>query len=351
MLRVGLFYFFLQKSKKNMKQQIKDQYYLTQDSPSGQPGFEVFHSDVYHAWFFHCNDVEGRPVLFSQAYTQAEKAEKGLEAVLKSIVRRAVLSKQPEGWQIVVTAGNQQEVARSAVFETSNSGEQALQYLRQVARSKNPVTIASEPAASTGPELIEPSLRYAFGVYFYMDEAGTLTGRIENKTNQQQSRSFDGWDMDVIGAFLQEHIPETAVKIPKKNNPGAAPKKDNSGMPAPADTQTGILTLSGMPATRTSTFCLYTQGSDLSATLHAVDNAPTTHETLIGTSLTLSGSGIEMPMQVSAAAWDNTQRQAVMAVKSGQAFASGMYTLQAAAWINRPEGMRLLTGNAWLYIV
>jgi uncharacterized protein YegP (UPF0339 family) len=201
-----------------MKKNENDQYDFDQISPSSQPGFEVFLSEKHNLWFFHCNDVHGNPVLFSQAYAQKEAAKKGLTSTLNNLEKnRIYLEGQDCAWYFIILANNRQEVARSRFFETKEDAEQHTQFLKQVGNSNNPMAQENTKIVNT-ENLIQPleleavttpSLRYSFRLLFYKNdiENNEFTGRIED-INTNKIRIFKGVDRRAIAEFLAENMPD-----------------------------------------------------------------------------------------------------------------------------------------------
>jgi uncharacterized protein YegP (UPF0339 family) len=195
-----------------MKANIRDQYDFEQPSPSQKPGFEVFYSDKHKAWFFHGNDVNGKAILFSQAYNTPENVEKGLQSALKNIEKGRIY-KRTEGGQFFlnVVAGNNQEVGRSPFFKKENIADNNLSFLKQVAKSSDPI-ISKEtpilPIETTETILDETPSRRSFRLYFYKNEdnGNRLNGRIEDIANEKATISFQGIDTPAIIGFIKQQL-------------------------------------------------------------------------------------------------------------------------------------------------
>ncbi|RME94747.1 MAG: DUF1508 domain-containing protein [Bacteroidetes bacterium] len=200
-----------------------DEYDFTQASPDASPGFHLFHSEAHQAWFFHCNDPQGVPILFSQAYQQESSAENGLQAVLKNAEKRSKKLQTDDGqWQFIVKAGNHKEIARSRYFAQEEDCNKGMQYVKKVAKSSEPLAhapkvIATPPpavqvevpptVAEQPPAERKPKMRHTFRLYFYEGKQGELFGRIEVADSREQT-SFTGVDLKAIGNFLRTHLPQ-----------------------------------------------------------------------------------------------------------------------------------------------
>lgn len=195
-----------------MKANVRDQYDFEQLSPSQKPGFELFFSDKYKAWFFHANDVRGKPILFSQAYQTAENAEKGMQSALKNIEKGRIY-KRIEGGQyfLSVVAGNHQEVGRSFDFEDEKETENTLSFLKQVANASNPmISTASNIETVEQPTSMmdDKPIRSYFRIYFYKNsgDGNPLNGRIEDITDENSGVSFQGIDTQAIIGFIRQKL-------------------------------------------------------------------------------------------------------------------------------------------------
>ncbi len=109
-----------------------DEYDFTQESKSGQPGFETFKSDIDGMFYFHFNDSDGKAVLFSESYPTESARDNGVESVKKN-------APLEERWKIVeeggkyfysLKAGNHQEIARGFPFDTMDQLNASLAYLQ-----------------------------------------------------------------------------------------------------------------------------------------------------------------------------------------------------------------------------
>ncbi len=97
-----------------------DQYDFTQKSPVGKPGFETFYSDKNQAYYFHYNDEDGNPVLFSESYPDAAVRDNGLASVKKNapLDTRWKMVEEDGSYYYTLRSGNNQEIARGPSYNT-----------------------------------------------------------------------------------------------------------------------------------------------------------------------------------------------------------------------------------------
>ena len=199
-----------------MKTQTTHLYDFQQDSRSNEPGFVVFKSDTSAVWYFQGNDMTGQASMFSAGYSSQEKAKAGLASALEAFRKnRMRIEESARGWELVLKAGNHQEIARSRPFPDRSSAEKQARFFQQVSASAHPevrpapVVPVAEPQPMDSPATLNP-FRYAFRIHFYPNEKeAALSGRIENiKTGKQHS--FKGLDISSITRFLQTEVKEFA---------------------------------------------------------------------------------------------------------------------------------------------
>jgi uncharacterized protein YegP (UPF0339 family) len=326
-----------------MKIHKKDQYDWSVVSPSGRPGFEVFHHNAQEAWLFVCNDVHGLPMLFSQLYQQRETAQKGVESVLKNLAKNTPLQQVMEQWQFVVVAGNKQEVAASRLFDTQADCEQALLYVRQVAKSKNPIALPLSPtpdAAVAEPTPAHGPLRHAFRLYFYQNETGDYIGRIEDMSDRRQ-QSFDGLDLNVLQQFLAQSLSM------------AQPTSAATGIPL-NKAISAELNLNHHSNQASTPFRLLTKSEQLNMALKAVSPHQLTPEmSLLGTQITLYQEGTQITHQLptQAASFEPDRNQITIATQADGDLATGTYQIRAESWIKAPTGIATMQAEAVIHIV
>jgi uncharacterized protein YegP (UPF0339 family)/outer membrane protein OmpA-like peptidoglycan-associated protein len=109
-----------------------DEYDFSQESKSGQPGFETFKSEIDGMYYFHFNDSDGKAVLFSESYPTEAARDNGVESVKKN-------SPLEERWRVIeengkyyysLKAGNHQEIARGFPFDTIEQLNASMAYLQ-----------------------------------------------------------------------------------------------------------------------------------------------------------------------------------------------------------------------------
>ena len=197
----------------------KDKYNFEQSSPRGQFGFEVFKNKDENKYYFHFNNREGRTVLFSQAYASARSRDNGLNSVQSNatdIDRFAFHDKKGKHYFTLV-AGNNQEIARSQLFDTKKEMEAALNSIVQLASQKATAqTLKSqevekaEASETTSHEKTNETVaqtKSRITIDFYRNKSGEpLKGRIEHPLSGDKVK-FQGYDRQVILRFIEQHIP------------------------------------------------------------------------------------------------------------------------------------------------
>ena len=98
-----------------------DEYLLGVPSPTNEPGFATFRNPDTKRHYFHLNDQQGQPVLFSQGYTSARGRDNGVRSVIRNSTSRAsFVPKEENGsYYFGILAGNRQEIARSRNFKSA----------------------------------------------------------------------------------------------------------------------------------------------------------------------------------------------------------------------------------------
>lgn len=319
----------------------KDPYDFTQPSPLGEPGFEVFFSEAHEAWFFHANDVNCQPLLFSQAYQNADSAKRGLSAALKNAATRAAIEPVGEHWQIVLKAGNHQEMARSRLLPTEGEAQKALAYVQQVAKSKKPmaeVPAAQQPATPAEQD-DSAHLRHSFRLFFYKGSDGDCTGRIEDMQTRRQL-SFQGIDLPSIGSFLGQAMPDVAAASSPASPAAAA-----------ASTTTGALRHSeGEGTAQGGGFRLAMVGEPLSLSLSLPDGPA--HHVLGGKLLLLDRrAGNSHPLYVANMTADAAQARIDFESHVPNGLAQGVYELSVEVQLFEGPGIRTCQGATLLQVV
>jgi uncharacterized protein YegP (UPF0339 family) len=109
-----------------------DQYDFTQKSPLGMKGFETFYSEKNQAYYFHFNDEDGNPILFSESYPNAAVRDNGLESVKKNapLENRWKVLHENGKYFYALRAGNNQEIARGPLYDTEALALSKLSFIR-----------------------------------------------------------------------------------------------------------------------------------------------------------------------------------------------------------------------------
>ena len=136
------------KNKKEMSQiQKKDNYNLAQKSRSGQVGFDTFKGDDGQ-FYFHFNDTNGLPLLFSEGYKTATKRDNGQQSVINNAahLHRFHHLKDAKGKPFfVLKAGNSQEIARSRAFASDDELVEQLAFFKDKVTAETATTDKAIP--------------------------------------------------------------------------------------------------------------------------------------------------------------------------------------------------------------
>ncbi|MEM8487088.1 MAG: DUF1508 domain-containing protein [Bacteroidota bacterium] len=118
------------KKRKSRSQSVSNVYDFSQESSSGESGFEKFKNPISRQHFFHFNDDQGKALLYSQGYS----SPKGRDNGIKSVIRNASIQERFEGkehngkYYFVLRAGNRQEIAQSRFFDTVEERDRWITY-------------------------------------------------------------------------------------------------------------------------------------------------------------------------------------------------------------------------------
>ena len=120
------------KERKRRNTSGTDDYMLDVPSPENTPGFVGFKNPDTKRHYFHLNDANGAPVLYSQGYTSGRGRDNGIRSTIKnSINQAAFVPKEENGtYYFVILAGNRQEIARSRPFSTVVSRDEMIAFLQ-----------------------------------------------------------------------------------------------------------------------------------------------------------------------------------------------------------------------------
>ncbi|MEM6345720.1 MAG: OmpA family protein [Bacteroidota bacterium] len=105
-------------------------------SPEGTPGFEAFRrTEKKEPYYFHFNNAQGLPILYSRGFDSIAKRDKRIRTVLKNVEKEARYQslESPEGAFFILKASNGTEIARSGFFANATERDQALLDLKSQA--------------------------------------------------------------------------------------------------------------------------------------------------------------------------------------------------------------------------
>ncbi len=109
------------KKRTSRSQSVSNVYDFSQESSSGESGFEKFKNAISRQHFFHFNDEQGKALLYSQGYSSPKGRDNGIKSVIKNAsIRDRFEGKEHNGkYYFVLRAGNRQEIAQSRFFDTA----------------------------------------------------------------------------------------------------------------------------------------------------------------------------------------------------------------------------------------
>lgn len=206
---------------------ISNKYNFNQNSPHGKFGFEAFKNEEENKFYFHFNNLAGEVVLFSQAYTSARSRDNGLSSVHSNALNIDRFSFQTKNGKhyFSLVAGNNQEIARSPLFDQKEEMEAALSMVMQIvagevktkgSNSKNSITKSSPaPEQSTVNDTVAQT-KSRITIDFYRNKTGeSLKGRIEHPLSGAKLK-FQGYDRNIILNFIEQHIPSGIKHHPQE---------------------------------------------------------------------------------------------------------------------------------------
>lgn len=199
-------------------------YRLSQRSPAGNPGFELFKAKDDGLYYFHFNNDKGEAILFSQGFPTAKKRTATLNALRKRmLLKSSYVRKSQNGSCYFMVVNNQkEEIARSKTFETEKSRDLAIEKLQQGSipegaakkvelspKKPGEPNPAKENRSKASPQgASAPPARYRFNITFRkVADKAPLIGEIEFPISEGKS-TFQGIDIDAIQQFIAEHLPD-----------------------------------------------------------------------------------------------------------------------------------------------
>lgn len=206
------------------------------------PGFEIVRNDENGFYYFRCNDIDGKVVLWSKDFQSKSTVESKMEQALRLArqTKNYIRKKEGDAHFFSLIGGNKKEIAKSTSFKNEKDLQRTIDYVKQVANSS--IAIATTPSPtemhptntiSEQAEIKEPLLeesvrtlekpktngtkkastqataksRYAFKIDLYpREDENTLSGRIEYLLTEE-SANFQGLDTAAIVAFMKKYLP------------------------------------------------------------------------------------------------------------------------------------------------
>ncbi len=117
-------------------------YDFKQRSNTQKPGFELLDKEKEGLYYFHLNDKEGKPMLFSRSYDGKRRRTKGLKALIdqnkvKKLSHKMVPFKG--NFMFILLDKEGFEVARSRTYKQEQAAEEGLKYLKKMAKDKTAI--------------------------------------------------------------------------------------------------------------------------------------------------------------------------------------------------------------------
>lgn len=164
-----------------------NQYLLDQKGESKSLGFDAF-KGAAGLFYFHFNNENGEPLLFSEGYSSARSRDNGIKSLIRNAGLENRFEKREEGGKpyFIVRAGNRQEIGRSKAFDSSLDIDAIIAWLRiQIPR------YAAQYGVSLNTENLDESFQIEVGREAEVAEApvvippggegiGVLDGSAEN---------------------------------------------------------------------------------------------------------------------------------------------------------------------------
>lgn len=185
------------------------------------PGFEILQNEENGAYYFKCNDLHGKTILWSKDYPTLKIAENNLHHALRLAKHPKNYIQKQDGLQFsfLLESNHHPELAKSLFFKSEQEMQNALNYLTQVANLTKPMQkpTAQEVVKEHQPKL-EPitksQAKYAFTINLYPQPDGqSFLGRIEYLLTQETS-NFKGIDASAMATFIEQHLPKVTNPAP-----------------------------------------------------------------------------------------------------------------------------------------
>ncbi len=331
------------------------------------PGFEVVRNDENGFYYFRCNDVNGKIVLWSKDFQTQSNALAKMENALR-LARHSknyIRKKEGENHTFMLVGGNKQEVAKGASFKNEKDIQRTIDYVKQVANSAKALATSTQPTepapmssptplVETSPEQSKASTpekskstntkkasgqpttqsRYAFKIDLYpREEEDAVWGRIEYLLTEE-STTFQGLNMEAMAAFMKKHLPTSPQKEPEKTKP----RQEQASLVMLSDPSGAII-----PAQNTGQGQLYFSLRNLEKDLNPNDRvyAKVTVRSLENAAIVTNQDSRLSVLN---------EKEALLSLPRRH-FASGVYRIQLASTVNSSMGMsRMIEANCLFQI-
>ena len=202
-------------------------------------GFATFFKDD-GMYYFQFNGHDGAPIIFGHGYQSEKSRDNGIQVVIRNAADDAHYERQQtqKGQHFfTLKSGNNQEVGRSATFDTEPEMEEKLKLLKSITGDVPIFDAAGQPEGKAAAELqsventaldasnkelsIETLPRYKFSIIYYPDSDVWII-KHDPSGNTKQFKTCDG---ALIEAFMKAHLPaEKARVLPARESSPAQPK-------------------------------------------------------------------------------------------------------------------------------
>lgn len=334
------------------------------------PGFEVVRNEENGYYYFRCNDVNGKIVLWSKDFQTQSIASSKMEHALRLARhnKNYIRKKEDENHTFILVGGNKQEIAKGASFKHEKDIQRTIAYVQQVANSAQALATSTPPAETdsvrhTAAPLVEPSpappskagavpekskassakkesgqtamqSRYAFKIDLYpREEEDTVWGRIEYLLTEE-STTFQGLNMEAMAAFMKKHLPTPPQKEPEKTKP----RQERASLVMLSNPNGAII-----PAQNTGQGQLYFSLRNLEKGLNPNDRV---HAKVTVRSLENAAIVTNQDSRLSVL----NEKEALLSLP-GRHFTNGVYRIQIAGTVNPTAGMsRIIEANCLFQI-
>ena len=108
-----------------------NQYLLDQKGESKSVGLDAFKA-ASGLFYFHFNNEDGEPLLFSEGYSSARSRDNGIKSMIRNAGLENRFEKREEGGKpyFIVRAGNRQEIGRSKLFDSTLAIDAIIAWLK-----------------------------------------------------------------------------------------------------------------------------------------------------------------------------------------------------------------------------